>query len=346
MSDTFGHLELPAPVPADGEALTDATLDMLLDFMKSVINHDLGDAWSSRAPADPEPVAHVFAHNPDEEAFESNSTPALYAWRNDDNQQAVHRYTQDLTADESTIMCLWVPPPASQENRREREAIRNGIKKSLKKAFAQGRHPAWVIPGDDYYDPETYGSVLLKHTKLAKCRLAQFRAHTLQLEVEDGSRGPKTTFDCLMFTIETLEFLQTDDVANGTAQALDAHEATFHLAAKITDANGDEYLSAASGDTLDVNTAHVEFELLAIDVSTGSSAGGEVVALTCRQAIDAGDDGPRVYFGDTLSPYVVVQNETTILATTPPHAAGVVDVSVEQVEGSVRKTLAASFTFT
>ena len=338
MSDTFGLLTLPAEEPETGAAVTDPALDMVLAFMQAVLNSDLGAAWATVCPADPLPVTYVFNHNPDLESFNANETPALYAWRADDGGGSV-RYSQDFITDEGGFQCLWVPPPAEQEDRRAREAIRNGIKKSLKAALAQGRHPAWVLAGDTYYEPADYGSVLLYHAKLAKIRLGQFRAHELVIESEDKSF--KQPFDCLLFTVDTLEFFTADPVGKAGFPALDHLQGDITLP-KRNDTGLDE------GATLDMfmpaqtMTFHVEMEVTSLTPATGPAAGGTDVTITGKQFIE----GMTVLFDEDESALVQYVDETTIIARSPAHAAGAVDVTVTQAVGGVAKTLAAAFTYT
>ncbi len=333
MSDLFGLLELPAaPAPPD-TAVTDPLLDMLLSFMTAVLNADLGRAWADIAAADPDPVSVVFTHDPDLESFDTNATPALYAWRGPDGGHG--KYAQDVVADDSSIQCLWVPPPVGQEDRALREPIRNGIKKSLKAAFQKGRHPAWVIPGDDYYDPATGGSVLLKHARLASARLGQFRPHKLIIEGE--SHAVKSTFDCLFFTVETLELLATgtDDL-----QPLDHIEGTVTLPARIgreADPDGVPLDFLMPTQTV---TYHLEHEFASIDTATGPAAGGTVVTLTGRQFVE----DMVATFGGGVATYVTLIDESTLQVTTPAHAAGVVDIVLTAPSG-VAKTLAAAFTY-
>lgn len=332
MSDTFGLLELPAPAVGDGEAVTDPALDMLLAFMKAVLNSDLGTAWADVSPADTTPVAYVFNHNPDIESINVDETPALYAWRSDSNDVAKH-YSQDYVADEGGFTCLWVPPPMPQESKRAREAIRNGIKKALKAAFAQGRHPAWVIAGDTYYEPQIYGSVLLKHTRLARCKLGQFKAHALIIDFEDGSG--KIPIECLMFTLDTLEFWQKD---TSVYDALDHLEGTVKLPARADQTSALSVMSV--GETL---TYHVEFSLTSIDVASGPSEGGTTVTITGTQFIE----GMSVLFGTAEVPEedVTYVDETTLEVITPAHDAGTVDITVVQAAGGMEKTLSSVFTF-
>ncbi len=331
MSDLFGLLALPAPAAAAGAAVTDPLLDVLLAYAKAVLNEDLGTAWAAIAPADPLPVAYVFNHNPDLESFNSNETPALYMWRGPDN--GANRYAQDVIADDSGFHALWVPPPMGQEDRRVREAIRNGIKKSLRAAFANGRHPAWIVPGDTYYEPAEYGSVLLRHAKCGSIRLGQFRAHELVIESEDKSfRQP---FDCLFFTVETTEFYTFD--AAGKFGALDHLRGTVRLPPRELNAAHLDVVS--QGETL---TYQLEMELTAPVVpATGPAAGRTVVRITGTQFID----GMVVLFDTTEAELVQFIDETTVDATAPAHAVGVVAITVLQAAGGVSKTLAAAFTY-
>lgn len=343
MADLFGLLELPAPAPAEGAALTDPALDVLLDFMRAVLNADLGDAWAARAPTDAEPVAYVFNHAPASESFNMDETPALYAWRSDD-AGGTHRYAQDLFADEGGFTVIWVPPPLPQEDARFIEAARNGIKKSLKAAFGQGRHPAWVVSGDDYYEPEIYGSVLLRQARLGKCRLGAFRTHALPIASQDGSY--RKTFDALLFTLDAVEFFQRDLSAE---VPLDHAEGTVSLA-----------FPGAREDALDALPYHLEPELSAADPSTGPEEGGTTVVLTGAQLSAAGPDGEDseivVLFGTAAelaagaaaaaSPDgVELLSETELSVVSPPHAPGLVSVSVVLPSG-VTKTLADAFTYT
>lgn len=321
-TDLFGLLEFPAPVPDEGAAVTDPLLDVLLSFMKAVLNADVGDAWAEVCPTDPVPVAYVFAHDPDLEDFSTNDTPALYLWRAPDNGAV--RYSQDLVVDDAGVQCLWVPPPSAPENRSVRSPIRNGIKKSLRRAFALGRHPAWVVAGDGYYDPATYGSVLLRQAKCGRVRLGQFRPHELVIESEDKSF--KSKFDCLFFTVETLEFSRGDPLPEGD---LGSVRGTTQLA--TSDPN------AAFLPTLDFR---IELSVASVDVDTGPEAGGTVVEITGQQFIE----DMAVLFGETASPLVEYVDESTIRATSPA-GTGVVDITVVQADGGAERTLLSAFTY-
>lgn len=321
-TDLFGLLQFPAPVPEEGSAVTDLALDILLAFMRAVINADVGDAWAEVCPTDPDPVSYVFAHDPDPEDFSTNDTPALYAWRAPDNGSV--RYSQDLLVDDAGFQCLWVPPPVSAEVRSVRSPFRNGLKKSLRRAFAIGRHPAWVVQGDDYYSPEDYGSVLLRQMKFGRLRLGPFRPHELIIESEDKSF--KSKFDCLFFTVEALEFSNGDPLPNedlGSARGSVTLATTDPTAAFLT--------------TIDFQ---IEPTLTSVDIDTGPAAGGTVVTLTGKQFIE----DMIVLFGSSQSALVVYLDESTIEATSPA-GTGVVDITVLQREGGAEKTLLSAFTY-
>jgi IPT/TIG domain-containing protein len=82
------------------------------------------------------------------------------------------------------------------------------------------------------------------------------------------------------------------------------------------------------------------FALTAVSPTHGPEAGGTTVTLTGT----AFRVGVGVEFDTSTASAVTVVNSTTMTATTPAHAAGVVDVTVVDLDGT-RKTLTAAFTF-
>lgn len=333
---TFGILPLPAPAPEVGAALTDPALDIVADFIKSVINYDLGAAWASRAPTDPLPIRYVFNHAPNLESFNMDEVPALYAWRADDNGR--FRYSQDMMADDAGMHFLWVPPALAQEDERFIQAFRNGIKKSLQSAFGQGRHPGWVRPGDDYYDPEAYGSVLLYHTKMAIAQLGFFRQQPLVVESADKSF--RKTFDTYLFHVNTLEFFSFD---LSRVDALQSFNGTTVLARP-----------AARADELLVASYVADPTLVSVDVNHGPA--GTAVAISGKQLDVDGPNDLVVSFGtaaelaagtaaavdpDLLFPV----DESTVNVAAPAHVAGLVSIRVAFPDGVV-KTLDDAFTYT
>ena len=74
--------------------------------------------------------------------------------------------------------------------------------------------------------------------------------------------------------------------------------------------------------------------------NTGSMNGGTVVAITGSDFVD----GATVAFGGVAATTVIFVGSTAITATTPAHAAGEVDVSVENPDGG-RGTLGGAFTY-
>ena len=81
-------------------------------------------------------------------------------------------------------------------------------------------------------------------------------------------------------------------------------------------------------------------QIKGITPATGPVAGGTSVTIT-GSGFASGD---RVTFGGIVTPSVTVTNSSQIIAMTPPHAAGIVDV--ELTSGTGQKTsLPQSFTF-
>lgn len=333
MSDLFGLLPLPAPVPDEGAALTDPALDIMLDFIRAVLNAELGNAWRAVVPTDPIPVAYVFNHAPSAESFNMDEVPALYGWRPDDSDTA-HRYSQDLVADTAGMQFLWVPPALPQEQERYVHAVVNGIKKSLKLALAQGRHPAWVLAGDTYYDPEEYGSVLFRYAKLASARLGAVKQQPLNIESAD--RSFRKTYDSILFGVTALEFSSKD----------------LSVEAPLRSANGTIYLArpGARENALPVLSFTLDPALTTLSVTSGPLAGGTSTTISGAELSDAGPDGTslRVFFDDAEvdADLLELVDESTLSVVSPPGATtGPANIRVVFPSG-VEKTLIDAFTYT
>lgn len=79
--------------------------------------------------------------------------------------------------------------------------------------------------------------------------------------------------------------------------------------------------------------------ITSITPNTGPSAGGTNVTITGTNYVS----GMSVTFGGVTATNIVTVNSTTITATTPPGAAGAVDVAVQNLCGTA--TLPGGFTY-
>lgn len=323
MADEFGLLELPVPRPTDKtQPVGDPLLATLGSFLKAVVNADTGAAWSFVCPIEPRPVAHVFTHDPSKMSVSSNTLPALYIWRG--TGRDTQRYAQDLLSDDTSLQCLWVPPPATQDAARRRFAFRNAIRKALRAAFGQGRHPAWVVPGDTYFQPDVYGSVLLTQANCSNLSIGQFVDHELVIPNVDGTTN-KNSFDCLSFTVNALELF-----------TIDTSGAAF---TPQTQMRGTISIGSDPNNLLEMLTYQFDLTLAGVDPSEGSIVGGDLIAISGKQFVD----GMTVWFGDVSATNVVLVDDSTLTVITPAHAAGTVDLTVRSPGDDA--VLPASFTF-
>src|SRR5690606_31902400 len=76
--------------------------------------------------------------------------------------------------------------------------------------------------------------------------------------------------------------------------------------------------------------AQAGFEVTNVTPSRGPEAGGTLVVISGSGFTDA----TQVLFGENAAPSMVVSNDTTIAATTPPGMAGVVNVTVVRPDGT------------
>jgi hypothetical protein len=119
---------------------------VLLAFAKAVINGELIAAHQGVAPGPGAPVGVARAHNPGLVVFSENELPALFGWRvNGEAETDAEDYEMQV----STISLLWIMAPAQQEHLATRAPIVNGVVKALTAALKRGRHPSWVVAGDE-----------------------------------------------------------------------------------------------------------------------------------------------------------------------------------------------------
>src|SRR5438093_2439533 len=79
-----------------------------------------------------------------------------------------------------------------------------------------------------------------------------------------------------------------------------------------------------------------------VSPNTGSTTGGDTVTIT---GTNFNNSGLVVRFGSTPAAAATINSDTQISATTPPHAAGTVDVTVTTSAGTSAISSADKFTF-
>lgn len=160
MSDTFGALSLPVPVPAarndlpiaisaPNTSLADPCLDTVLSYIQAVLNYDGNAAWEVRAPGTQikRMARFTSTNDPLEGEFNDNQLPGLFLFRQ--KGETSTKYTDDLPSTEETLILQWVFPADTQHKERVRNNIINGLSKALVLALEQGVHPAWVVTTDN-----------------------------------------------------------------------------------------------------------------------------------------------------------------------------------------------------
>lgn len=95
----------------------------------------------------------------------------------------------------------------------------------------------------------------------------------------------------------------------------------------------------APGQSASVTVEAVVVALTAIDPDTGNAAGGLAVTMTGDNLSTA----TAVDFGGAAASGITVVDNSTVTATSPAHAAGIVDVTVSTAHGDA--TLAGGFTY-
>lgn len=339
MPDLFGLLEIPLPAPEDprNEAVGDPLLDVMAAYFKAVLNADIGVAWAvvnpSRGGNRPAgPVAFTKTFDPNEGAFTTEHTPCLYVYRPEDPAPQRIRTTQSWEVVRSPIALLLVPPPPTDDKRKIRANMRNAVDKSIRRAVRKGRHPGWVIPGDDYYEPALYGSVFLHHAALQAWQYTSGGVKRVPINVEDEDGNRKPEYFGLLATILVDEQMVRGD---------DDLVPLSHVQGGVTVGNDEDGANGVAFGSYGFQPT-----LTACDPPTGGIAGGTSVTLSGHQfALDEDGDGLAVYTDDGVElDDVVLVDESRITATMPAHAAGTVGLVVMLPSGATA-ALAAAFTY-
>lgn len=206
MSDTYGPLALPIPVAASGAAVADPLLDTLLAFFRAVLIRQAGAAWLAAAPATSSVVKLARAHNPAENSFVDDKTPALFLWRAKTDQAV------DIAADwrvrPATLTLQWLFwPTAKQELKRQWEPFLNAMS-CLDAAVELGRDPAWAVSGDADPEAATSGSLLWKYADVFSMRMGTTQRRAVVITMADGAT--RMTYDAIEMSIDIRERLTRD----------------------------------------------------------------------------------------------------------------------------------------
>jgi hypothetical protein len=312
MTERFGALELPAATGSD--ALTDPALALITSFVRAAIESDLTAAWVEVDPTSASACCYAYPHNPTEQSFNDRNLPALYMWR--DGVPRTSEYGSDFMMSSTKLVGVWVMPPAHDEDARSREPIFNGVHASVARAVYRGRHKAWVLDGDTYYDPQTYGSVLARHAGFASLSLAKAERTKLRIEMRDGSGVDE--YDAIQLTFDLQERYEADPGEHGFEQ---------------TELQGD----VRAGTSFVVDS--YRFKPTLSSVAPASGAVGAVLTLSGTQLHAV----TSVRIGGVEATFALV-DECRVTAIAPTHAAGVVDVVVT-VNSGATATLLAAFTY-
>ena len=145
MADTYGALEEPVPVPADGEPVSDPALQVFLDFAAAILNAKLGDAWRAIA-GDLPPVKFTYANDPEREYVKDQTFPALFGYRKPGPPP--YNLAEDYRVTEDIFVLIWALPSTPQFRQRLRSPAVNGFGKMLDRSIERGREPVYAKDGD------------------------------------------------------------------------------------------------------------------------------------------------------------------------------------------------------
>lgn len=178
--ERFGALDFPVPQDAP---LGDPSLAIVLAFAEAILNARMGAAWlkGGRAAGD-KPVRSTYPHDPTDLAFNNNTLPALFAWR---ESGQVERIASDYVVDRSMLILCWVFPMAQDGIQQKRNPLVNAAAKLICQGLMRGRDPAWVKAGDTSPRAPTDGSLVWKFAGFWRCGDTRWRVAPVKIEGDD-----------------------------------------------------------------------------------------------------------------------------------------------------------------
>lgn len=146
--------EVAVSADRDADPPGDPVLAVILDFAKTIFNASLTTIWEQvgrkeKAPTADPIVQHIFVANPDRYFEGDNALPALYLFRNpDDNERRQQQSTDDVRYMDSVLRMLWIMHDAQAKTLRQREGILNALCKRLDASLDRLRDPSWIVATD------------------------------------------------------------------------------------------------------------------------------------------------------------------------------------------------------
>lgn len=329
MSEQYGALDVPIPVPADGASVADPFLDLLAAYIMAGANALTGDAWAKINPivtpphASPLPIAFVKTFQPRENDFRSNELPALFVYRGKSGKRL--RVGQDILLVPTPVNLLWVPPRVEKSKKTLRDSFPHGLEAAFDDLLERGRHPAWVVAGD----PDPYaaddGSFFYTFAKLYdQPTVLGGEPYELKLPSPENTRTT-LDYDCFLYTIEIREAMTSKK---------DRYSPIDHIESTLELGNRD-------GAELGVLAFNFKPTLHTIAPASGPLVGGTNIAIVGSQL----DDETTFTIGGALCTSVVRVDDRLFTAKTPAAAlAGAKDVVATKSTGETA-TLVNGFTY-
>lgn len=332
MTDSLGQLQFPA---GTGTPITDTFLQTLRDFVKAVVNSDLGVAWLAVAPgvgpsgAASVPISTTGIVTDDGDfgiAVNERDMPALFVWR--EELEGWRWLAADYWVRRSTVRMQWIPPAVPQDRRRLRWAFMNGLFECVQMALEQfGRHPAWIAGGDTDPKAATEGSLFWTFAGAWSLTFGKTKRALRVEQMLDGGTKQYPVVECDLIVEER------------ALPGVGVHDFTFDGGLQETITTAPDPSPNATPRTTE--SLDLLLRLASVAPSTGTSAGGTAITLTGSNFLT----GCAVALGGTACTNVVVVSATTITCTTPAHSAGLVAAVVTSPTGE-SATLTSAYTFT
>jgi hypothetical protein len=121
------------------------------DYLSAVMKYRLAAAWLpvSGASSGTVPIIRtVQFNNPNDNTLNDTDLPCLYLYRDKSDRGKAERVADDLWEDTRWVVAHWIPDTCDQELQALRSPFFEAIRKAIKDAILQERHPIWKKAGE------------------------------------------------------------------------------------------------------------------------------------------------------------------------------------------------------
>lgn len=173
---------LSIPVNPSENPIGDPSRLLLANFLSAHLSANLGCAWAEIGGGT-QVVERIDVNDPSDNTFHTSKLPLLCVYR-EKKRRSLDRIADGISSRPSTMVALWIPPPAAQNWKAKREPFSQAVEAAFYDACLAERTPNWIIPGDTDPMASTKGSHIGIAMGLLRPLAYDLQTEDIQLRIE------------------------------------------------------------------------------------------------------------------------------------------------------------------